>query len=152
MKPEIKFRGKYNQSSNWVYGHYFNNHDCGCNKNLIITSNDDWEVIEHEIDQRYLCQYTGLCDMTGQELYDGDLFKSSSHPNVIFRVYRAEGGFVFNTPVKIWMHEILKDEVPFPCESLSENQNISWFKGSCYIIGNVFDHKSIIESHLSVGV
>ncbi len=145
MEEIIKFRGKNKHNSQWVYGHYYNNHSFGVNQNIIINNdNDDENGQEYIVNRKYVCQYTGLKDFKGQELYAGDFFKDD-RTNNIYRVYHYPGGFVINTHVSIWQKDIKNDFI-FPIIPLADEQTQSWFKGGCVIIGNIFDNPEIINA------
>lgn len=146
MNRIIKFRGKYAQAHEWVYGHYYNNCDCGANHDIIIGYNPETlSAEEYLIKYQFLGQFTGLVDINGKELYEGDLFMSKEVPDIKFRCWRVKGGFATNTGVSIWRKDIELD-YPFPLVPLSDEQTVSWFEGTCYIIGNIHDTPELINT------
>ena len=69
MNREIKFRGRVKHSNEWKYGSLLTYADGECN---IITETghriDTWNV-----DPATVGQYTGLKDVNGVEIYEGDI-------------------------------------------------------------------------------
>jgi uncharacterized phage protein (TIGR01671 family) len=91
-----------------------------------------------------IMQYTGFNDKNGKELYDADLFKHDDLDNIIFRVWRIQGGFVINTLVEMWQDDIKEDYPKMVYESLSENQTLSWLENRFEIIGNIYENKNLL--------
>lgn len=88
-------------------------------------------------------EWTGLIDMNKKLLYEGDLFQSI-HDKFIHRVWKVEGGFATNPHVFMWQKDILQEN-PFPLLSLADEQTVSWFKSSCFIIGNIKQNPKYID-------
>ncbi len=89
-------------------------------------------------------EWTGLTDKNDKLVYEGDLFKSTMDENFIFRVWKVEGGFGSNVYVPIWQRDIRR-EYPFPLLPLADEQTASWFKGNCYVIGNIKQNPEYLE-------
>lgn len=99
-----------------------------------------------EIDRRTTSWSTGVFTKDNEELFEGDLFKTSDGHNtdVIYRVWEVLGGFAINTHVKMWQKDIQK-EYPFPLEPLADEQTVSWINGSCYKIGNIYANPELLN-------
>ena len=73
------------------------------------------------------------------------LFISKNMSNeIVYRIWAVDGGFAINTDVKIWQKDI-KNDYPFPLQPLSDEQTVSWIKGSCLKIGNIYENPEIIR-------
>lgn len=97
------------------------------------------QLVRFEIEE-----WTGLLDRNDKLVYEGDLFKFDNDENFIFRVWKVVGGFGSNVYVPKWQNDITKT-YPFPLLSLADEQTASWFKGSCYVIGNIKQNPEYLD-------
>lgn len=82
-------------------------------------------------------QYTGLKDIHGNEIYEGDFLKETAPRGNKYRVISVPGGFAINM-----FQDEIREIVHF--ESLADMQNNSYVQSNCEIIGNIFSHPQLL--------
>lgn len=133
---KIKFRGfTTNYTDNeWVYGDLIH-HDI--DETYIMPQNDKYWDIPNDgerVDKITVCQFTGLEDKNGREIYEGDILKLIDEDGseiivcVIFINYI--GGFV--------LKEHMRDIKYFRIEDFGESNR--------EIIGNIFENKELLKT------
>ncbi len=125
----IKFRAQkstdYGSRGEFVYGYYIKSHERpGRTEHWIIEEGGE----KHLIYEDSLCQFTGLLDKHGKEIYEGDIVYSPSWQPEKYEVVFDRGGF---------------------CLKLGDDSNFYpdiKYSESMEVIGNVFKHKDLLSN------
>lgn len=146
---DIKFRGKKKYDGKWIYGYLFNNGYDGEEERFFIgyiiidgytgTADDDWDITGidfAEIIPETVCQYTGLKDKDGQEIWENDI------------VYRTSLDCDNNTKQEVGI--ICYHEYNTSFEIKQFNPIRYYFtgvfnNGNIEVIGNIFDNPELLE-------
>ena len=96
MNREIKFRGLTNNGT-WVYGNLIQGKNgacyiCSINENPVCKNGDYWYIDSpcYVVIPETVAQFTGLKDIEGKEIYEGDIILGYNNPHV---VTFADGAF-----------------------------------------------------------
>ena len=124
MKREIKFRGKRIDNKKWVYG-FLADED-------YINDIDSIDLSSIEVDIDTVCEFTGLLDKNGKEIYEGDILHT----------------ITFGFEPEEYTAIILYDNCRF---QLSNGRNLFYFGQSdltkmddTIVIGNIYDNPELI--------
>ena len=122
MKVEnIKFKAKNTLDGKWIKGDLVHHKD---SDNVWITDYEN--QLTSQVDQSTVCQFTGLTDCVGKEIWEGDIVHDSYDRLCIDNLYEVvyieeEGTFAFKSLDKVDNYE------PF----------VNLFE--VYVVGNKFD-------------
>lgn len=125
----IKFRGKSLTDGKWIYGDFFRNRRLAFIAADGIVENPlaSWQA--YNVDPDTVGQFTGLCDREGNEIFEGDIVRTS--------VAKDDIGLV----------EWHSEHAAFVVHMKGSSQWYPLDKGD-KIIGNVHDNPSLLEGGL----
>lgn len=139
MKREIKFRGKpTGMGGIWMVGiGAYKTHTA---EHLVLNAKCDCVEVVH------LCQYTGLKDCNGKEIYEGDIIKTprgnigmvifgKAEETVTHYVYLRKFTYVYATYG--WVFKLINDG--YKCAIIDN----SILDGNC--IGNIYDNPELMK-------
>lgn len=138
MKIEsIKFKAKRLDGKGWVCGYFYEE-----NGNTYIIENRQNESKlnrnpTYQVDPSTVCQFTGLKDSEGKEIWEGDIVHDSYDLLCIDNLYEVvyieeEGAFAFKSLDKVDNYE--------PFVNLLE----------AYVVGNKFDKEEYVNQHINL--
>ena len=142
----IKFRGKKCSDDKWVYGQYVEANRGWRINGKFRQPHKSWIVCSafsnggfFNVTERYsvkddtVCQFTGLHDVDGKEIYEGDFLKSESGFKGF--VKWNKNGYFF-----------IKDSENENCAALGEMLSFT----SLHVYGNIYDNPELIKEILCV--
>ncbi len=132
MERQIKFRGKNKRTGEWCYG------DLEYNRSKRIARIHSYDdegryLVQTEVDENTIGQFTGLHDKDGKEIYEGDIADLVSITPRYWRVVYSGGTFSLygiNSTLPCWK-PFFNDEY-----------------GVCYVysfIGNIYDNTDLAK-------
>jgi uncharacterized phage protein (TIGR01671 family) len=127
MKREIKFKAKRLDNGEWCEGYFYEE-----NGNTYIIENRQKESmlnrnVTYEVDPSTVCQFTGLKDYEGNEIWEGDILQDADYYYIKYVVIFGEGTFLARKEghyTGIPLHECIGD-----------SGNVTYAK----VVGNKFD-------------
>lgn len=141
MNRKIKFRGKSKKTKKWLYGYLgeskFSILDYVYTDKVIFdnvlsfnTDNSAYVVKDLSVEEDTTCQFTGLYDKNGTDIYEGDIvLQQGYHGNKQPMVVKFEcGAFI------VGYHE-----------GSSTKRRPMLLNSQCEVIGNIFDNPELLE-------
>ena len=142
---EILFRAKTIENNQWVEG-YFVYVPCSrflSKEWLIQTIKEDGRIGQlHTVYERTVGQFTGLRDMTGLLVFEGDILKIAKRSD-------SRGGY-YHPPIDYPVNVVVKwDHCGWMWETLCEDKRYigfpeAWGHYLCEVIGNIHDNPELL--------
>ena len=124
---EILFRGKRTDNGEWVQGYPCRYGWIGKEKDYIIPDYAS-ALYTAEVDPETIGQYTGLTDMNGNKIFEGD---------IVWNDYEEERGIVQ------WDNDMAKFIITFSTFTVDFD---SIYGGELEIIGNIYDDPELLKA------
>ena len=156
MNREILFKAKRIDNGEWVEGQY-----------AYITNplTEDGEPIKHLIcngtnifndliDPDTLCQYTGLTDKNGKEIWENDILRGHKNDNDLARVVFGEFNVIDAETLEVvdrvigWHTEVIETDTLSKCEPFCLPMALTDFyieRSEFEVFGNIFDNPELLE-------
>lgn len=127
MKIEnIKFKAKRLDNGEWIIGSFVVMKIPALSKTTIGIVAEGGATL-HEVDPSTVCQFTGLKDCEGKEVWEGDIIEGNRKAEIFF----AQGAFLIRS-----INDNGKEEILSLFAYIEWNGNIT-----CRVVGNKFDNK-----------
>ena len=143
MNREIKFRGKSQITNEWIYG------------SLVKIGNESHIIGFDEVDldghhliyccdrpvftcQCTICQFTGLHDKNGREIYEGDILRSVRFTDILIMVVYDEGEAAF---MSVQINKNIGTDLETRCHITQDWIN----RHPKVVIGNIYDNKELLN-------
>lgn len=89
MKRTIKFRGKRITDGEWIYGDFFRNRGLAFIAEDCVVENPLASWKDYNVTPDTVGQFTGICDASGKEIYEGDILRELGSGKLVEVIYDA---------------------------------------------------------------
>lgn len=146
----IKFKGKDAVLGKWVYGDLFQ--PIGYFPMIVYpepTEDGKIQYMKTSIDEPSLCQFTGLTDKNGKDIYEGDILRSDKYPfhcdgvdNYYIVIEEVDNeGFLTIAPIS-------RQSANSTCQGISDGFERDWGEvKNAEIIGNIHDNVELLKDY-----
>lgn len=136
---EILFRGKAENIGMWVYGWLLKDRS----GHIMIQDAESFEWYT-DVDPATVGQYTGLQDMNGNKIFEGDILQYTDCSEFVFST--VYGKFLNDDEDPIW-----RENVGFYCDwikfssCIEPNCGLVFCANKSKIIGNIHDNSELLK-------
>lgn len=134
MNREILFKAKRKDNGKWVEGYYRRIPCMRMLEHYIMPRNPKNRMEQYAIDPDTLCQYTGLTDKNGNNIWENDICdRKEKYPEIVTYNkgdWQLDYSYVFGKE----MHTDACNLGFYVCE-----------RGCVEVIGNIFDNADLLE-------
>lgn len=133
MSREILFRAKKVEGGEWVDGYIVKKH--GTYFLYDINNSDTCRQNNYLIDEDTICQYTGLTDMNGKKIFEGDIVRFGKNYGEVkfglhesnWQIYKYNQGFFVKFPKEYFRNEL------------------GFWRDKVVVVGNIYDNPKWLE-------
>jgi len=122
------------------------------NEYMAIQGTPDLETLQsfmfHYGDSDFMMEYTGIIDKNNFEICEGDIlrFRNDLGRNHIYKIWREEGGLVYNMFDNDIDKHISQIDFYYGCSDMQSKQ---WLK-QCEVIGNIYENPELLSTPTAV--
>ena len=148
MTREILFKAKRKDNGEWVEGL-----PTRMQGTLYIQDSDDENTV-YEINPDTLCQYTGLTDKNGKEIWENDILIGHGNENDLARVVFGEFNVIDTETLEAvdrvigWHTEVIATDALSKCEPFCLPMPLTDFyieRSEFEVYRNIFDNPELLE-------
>lgn len=152
MNRVVKFRGKRCKDGEWVYGSYVESDTSWSkgrpHKSWILPSpmtNGGWFSIRnaYPVIDETVCQFTGLVDKNGNEIYEKDIIKAINYYSKTINKQKPKTGYIAWLAQECGFVIVWKE---YDSRLGHRNRGSGYdYDNSIEVIGNVFDNPQLLK-------
>lgn len=139
---EVLFRGKLIDNGKWVQGYLYRFWDHAYILWGMIGGRTGDVPDMKEVDAETVCQYTGLTDKNGRQIFEGDIVRDHFNASIMGIVRYGEYKSVFND-------DAFTGHVGFYIEWQKRKnvlrKDLGYWARNSEFIGNIFDNPELLE-------
>lgn len=152
MNREILFRGKRIDNGEWIEGSlitdvFYTEKDHKSIPYILNADMAEYDCFEdfdeyngiYAVDEKTICQYTGLTDKNGKKIFEGD----------IIGYVEIYGEVKFGLHESNWQNDKYNQGffVTFPKDSLLRNE-LGFWRNKVVVVGNVYDNLELLADKM----
>lgn len=142
---DIRFRGKDIKTGRWVYGDYIHG---GCfdpeAEELTVRHIISSDFL-HDVDPKTIGQFTGLHDINGKEIYEGDIVTMKRTPKGRSMSVTSRHVVTCHSVANWDFHSLAKEILSFSMCNFHEEYSI--YNHHVEVIGNIHDNPELAQPY-----